>query len=87
MFKVNEDPSSIYYHKLDTKNIALAGMSCGGLQTLDNCQDPRLKAIMICNSGLFSDPSTAVPGMPMPANARRRAAGGPCSFLRIICIF
>ena len=67
VFKVNEDPSSIYYHKLDTKNIALAGMSCGGLQTLDNCQDPRLKAIMICNSGLFSDPSTAVPGMPMPA--------------------
>ncbi len=63
VFKVNEDPSSIYYHKLDTKNIALAGMSCGGLQTLDNCQDPRLKTIMICNSGLFSDPSTAVPGI------------------------
>ncbi|MBP5796046.1 MAG: hypothetical protein J6W07_04325, partial [Bacteroidales bacterium] len=37
VFKANQDPSSPYYHKLDTGNIALAGMSCGGLQTLDNC--------------------------------------------------
>ncbi len=81
VFKVNEDPSSIYYHKLDTKNIALAGMSCGGLQTLDNCQDPRLKAIMICNSGLFSDPSTAVPGMPMPAKGKLLQIHTPVMYL------
>ena len=81
VFKVNEDPSSIYYHKLDTKNIALAGMSCGGLQTLDNCQDPRLKAIMICNSGLFSDPSTAVPGMPMPAKEKLLQIHTPVMYL------
>ncbi|MBQ1693028.1 MAG: alpha/beta hydrolase [Bacteroidales bacterium] len=81
VFKVNEDPSSPYYHKLDTKNIALAGMSCGGLQTLDNCQDPRLKAIMICNSGLFSDPSTAVPGMPMPAKEKLLQIHTPVMYL------
>ncbi|MBQ4169523.1 MAG: alpha/beta hydrolase [Bacteroidales bacterium] len=81
VFKVNEDPSSIYYHKLDTKNIALAGMSCGGLQTLDNCQDPRLKTIMICNSGLFSDPSTAVPGMPMPAKEKLLQIHTPVMYL------
>ncbi len=81
VFKVNEDPSSIYYHKLDTKNIALAGMSCGGLQTLDNCQDPRLKTIMICNSGLFSDPSTAVPGMPMPAKDKLLQIHTPVMYL------
>ena len=81
VFKVNEDPSSPYYQKLDTKNIALAGMSCGGLQTLDNCQDPRLKAIMICNSGLFSDPSTAVPGMPMPAKEKLLQIHTPVMYL------
>ena len=81
VFKANEDPSSPYYHKLDTKNIALAGMSCGGLQTLDNCQDPRIKTIMICNSGLFSDPSTAVPGMPMPAKEKLLQIHTPVMYL------
>ena len=81
VFKVNQDPSSPYYHKLDTGNIALAGMSCGGLQTLDNCQDPRLKTIMICNSGLFSDPSTAVPGMPMPEKEKLLQIHTPVMYL------
>ena len=81
VFKANQDPSSPYYHKLDTGNIALAGMSCGGLQTLDNCQDPRLKTIMICNSGLFSDPSTAVPGMPMPAKEKLLQIHTPVMYL------
>ena len=81
VFKTNQDPSSPYYHKLDTGNIALAGMSCGGLQTLDNCQDPRLKAIMICNSGLFSDPSTAVPGMPMPEKEKLNQIHTPVMYL------
>lgn len=62
----NADKNSPYYNKIDVKNIALAGMSCGGLQTLYNCADSRLKTLMVCNSGLFSDPSTAMPGMPMP---------------------
>lgn len=64
--KQNSDRNSPYYGKLDVDNIAAAGMSCGGLQTLVNAADPRLKAIMICNSGSFIDPSGAVPNMPMP---------------------
>ena len=64
----NNDKSSPYYQKVDVKNIALAGMSCGGLQTLFNCADPRVKTLMICNSGLFNqqNASSAVGGMPMP---------------------
>lgn len=65
-FDRNEDRESPYFGKLDLQNIAAAGMSCGGLQTLSNCVDERLKTIMICNSGLFMDARTAVPGMPMP---------------------
>lgn len=62
----NADKNSPYYNKVDTKHILAAGMSCGGLQTLDNSADARLAGIMICNSGLFSNPAGAVPGMPMP---------------------
>lgn len=62
----NADKNSPYYNKVDTKHILAAGMSCGGLQTLDNSAEPRLSGIMICNSGLFSNPAGAVPGMPMP---------------------
>ena len=64
----NNDKNSPYYQKVDVKNIALAGMSCGGLQTLFNCADPRVKTLMICNSGLFNqqNASSAVGGMPMP---------------------
>jgi len=63
----NSDKESPYYGKLDVNNIAAAGMSCGGLQTLANCADERLKTIMICNSGSFINPGAAVPNMPMPA--------------------
>ena len=44
----NADPNSPYYNKIDVKNICVAGMSCGGLQTLYNCADPRIKTLMIC---------------------------------------
>ena len=64
----NADPASPYYQKIDVKNICVAGMSCGGLQTLYNCADPRIKTLMICNSGLFNQQNVnqAVGGMPMP---------------------
>jgi len=67
-FAQNSDPASPYYNKIDVKNICVAGMSCGGLQTLFNCADPRITTLMICNSGLFKREtlSQAVGGMPMP---------------------
>lgn len=65
----NENKESPYYHKLDINAVAAAGMSCGGLMTLDNASDPRLKTLMICNSGLFTNAGGAVPGMPMPQKA------------------
>lgn len=60
--------TSPYYGKIDTGHICVAGMSCGGLQTLFNCADPRITSLMICNSGLFNQQNAfqAVGGMPMP---------------------
>ena len=68
----NADPNSPYYQKIDVKNICVAGMSCGGLQTLYNCADPRIKTLMICNSGLFNQENagSAVGGMPMPPKSK-----------------
>ena len=68
----NADKNSAYYNKIDVKNIAVAGMSCGGLQTLYNCADSRIKTLMVCNSGLFneSNASNAVGGMPMPPKSK-----------------
>ena len=68
----NADKNSPYYNKIDVKNICVAGMSCGGLQTLYNCADPRIKTLMICNSGLFknSNRAQAVGGMPMPDKSK-----------------
>ena len=68
VFAQNNDPHSPYYQKIDTHNICAAGMSCGGLQTLFNCSDPRITSLMICNSGLFNRQNAheAVGGMPMP---------------------
>ncbi len=68
----NKDPKSPYYKKIDVKHIAAAGMSCGGLQTLFNCADPRISTLMICNSGLFKQENAhnAVGGMPMPPKSK-----------------
>lgn len=70
--KVNADKTSPYYGKIDVKNICVAGMSCGGLQTLYNCADKRIKTLMVCNSGLFNQENagSAVGGMPMPPKSK-----------------
>ena len=79
----NGDKNSPYYDKIDTKHICLSGMSCGGLQTLFNCADPRVSALMICNSGLFkqSNAAQAVGGMPMPPKEKLKEIHTPIMYL------
>ncbi len=79
----NENPSSPLYHKIDVKNICIAGMSCGGLQSLFNCADPRISAVMICNSGLFNQENAgnAVGGMPMPPKSKLAEIHTPILYL------
>jgi predicted alpha/beta-hydrolase family hydrolase len=60
----NSDKSSQYYRKLDTNKIAVAGMSCGGLQALEVAPDPRVKTAIICNSGILPNAASGRPGMP-----------------------
>ncbi|MBQ0142193.1 MAG: prolyl oligopeptidase family serine peptidase [Prevotellaceae bacterium] len=82
-FSQNADKSSPLYGKIDLKHIAIAGMSCGGLQTLFNCADKRISTIMICNSGLFTGDrqSSAVPGMPMPPKEKLKEIKVPIIYI------
>ena len=79
----NADPSSPYYQKIDVKNICVAGMSCGGLQSLYNCADPRIKTLMVCNSGLFNQQNAhqAVGGMPMPPKEKLQEIHTPVIYI------
>ena len=79
----NADPQSPYYQKIDTKSICAAGMSCGGLQTLFNCDDARLKTIMVCNSGLFNEQNAgqAIGGMPMPPKDKLKEIHTPVIYI------
>lgn len=60
----NNNKQSEYYQKLDITKIAVSGMSCGGLQTLEVAPDPRITTIVVCNSGILGNPGDGMPGMP-----------------------
>src|SRR5690554_4742513 len=59
----NGDPSSPFYNKVDVTKIAVSGMSCGGLQTLEIAPDPRVITAIVCNSGIIGG-GGGMPGMP-----------------------
>lgn len=59
----NNDPSSPLYNKIAITKIAVSGMSCGGLQTLEVAPDPRVTTAVICNSGIIGN-GGGMPGMP-----------------------
>lgn len=60
----NSDKASRYYGKLDTNKVAVAGMSCGGLQALEVAPDTRFATAMIFNSGILPNPGSGRGGMP-----------------------
>ncbi len=62
----NSDKKSDYFKKIGTKHIAVAGMSCGGLQALEVAPDPRVSTLLVANSGIFIDPirGNVMPMMP-----------------------
>lgn len=53
----NADAKSPYFGKIDPKKVAVSGFSCGGIQALKLASDPRIKAVIVHNSGLLPDGS------------------------------
>ncbi|TCK85535.1 hypothetical protein C8N28_0844 [Albibacterium bauzanense] len=60
----NGDKNSPYYNKIDIENVAVSGMSCGGLQTLEVASDPRVSTVVVYNSGIFNTPGNGISNMP-----------------------
>jgi len=55
---------SRYRGVLDTNAVAASGFSCGGVQAIELAtSDPRVKALIVQNSGLFPEGAARIPGM------------------------
>ena len=51
----NARKDSPFYGKIATDQVAVSGWSCGGIQALDVAADPRVKTVVVMNSGYFPD--------------------------------
>jgi hypothetical protein len=62
---------SPYRGRIDPDMVAASGFSCGGVQALGIAtSDPRVKALIVHNSGLFpADGTPLLPGMDLPKSA------------------
>ena len=51
----NARPDSKYYGRIDPEQIALSGFSCGGVQVNHVAGDPRVKTLVMHNTGIFNE--------------------------------
>jgi dienelactone hydrolase len=59
----NRDARSPYYRRIDPSAVAISGFSCGGLQALQIAGDPRVKTLVVMNSGIFNDDKQGISGI------------------------
>jgi dienelactone hydrolase len=59
----NADPASPYHRRIDPAAVAVSGFSCGGLQAIQVAADPRIKTLVMMNSGLFKDGASRIQGL------------------------
>jgi hypothetical protein len=71
-YAANEQRGGLYYHRLDLTKLAVAGHSCGGLQAIEAAADPRVRAVVIHNSGIFADGSNPISGMTVDKSQLKR---------------
>jgi hypothetical protein len=57
----NRRPGSPLFGRIDERQVAYSGWSCGGMQALQVAHDPRVRTLVIHNSGI---PDPFPPGMP-----------------------
>lgn len=60
----NTRTGSPYFGRIDPQQVALTGWSCGGLQALRVASDPRVRTVVMHNTGVLNGgPNSAIPGM------------------------
>jgi acetyl esterase/lipase len=67
----NQRAGSEYFGKIDPSAVAFSGHSCGGLIAMAAALDPRAKALVLENSGLFRQPVSGMGGNPGMAAAMK----------------
>jgi hypothetical protein len=68
LMRENAREGSPFYRRINPDEVAASGHSCGGLQALKVAADPRVKTVVMMNSGLFPDGSQTLGGL-SPAKA------------------
>jgi hypothetical protein len=58
----NQRTGSPYFGRIDPALVAYSGWSCGGLQALQVAKDPRVKTMVLHNTGVLNDGPGAIPG-------------------------
>ena len=69
----NSRPGSPFFGRIDPGAVAVAGHSCGGLQALQLGADPRVKTVIVLNSGVIN-PGAANPIRGLTINKSALAA-------------
>jgi dienelactone hydrolase len=59
----NQRRGSPFFGRIDPAQVAVSGFSCGGLQALRVAGDPRVKAVVLHNTGVLIEGPSTVPGM------------------------
>ena len=75
----NGRAGSPYYRRIDPRAVAAAGHSCGGMQAIMLADDPRVRTVLIHNSGIFPN----LPDNPPLSMHKERLRGlhGPVLFV------
>ncbi len=67
--KENSRTGSPYQGRIDPKQIAVSGFSCGGVQAIAASKDPRVATAVFQNTGLFDAGASPMPGMDVSKEA------------------
>jgi hypothetical protein len=62
-FAENARAGSPYFGRIDPAQVAYSGWSCGGVQALQVAKDPRVKTLVIHNSGILNNGPTNMTGV------------------------
>ncbi|MGN7999231.1 hypothetical protein [Sphingomonas sp. 22176] len=68
----NSRRGSPFFGRIDPRLVAVSGHSCGGLQALEIAADPRVRAVIVHNSGVFKDGTNPIRGITIDKAALRR---------------
>jgi hypothetical protein len=60
---------SRYANLIDKQAVAVGGFSCGGLQAISLAADPRIRTVVVQNSGIFNDARPSIGGMSVSKDA------------------